>query len=264
MPRNPKGAQGHAAQGNRIPVLDYAIDVDRHHAAESPGGVVLTGFKRRRIAAEGDDLRSGQFFHRRVSLDVIKMRMARYDHFDVLDVEPQLLDVRHDDVVHLVGARVVEYVALRSRDQIGAILAAHPVNVADDAEPFGRRRLILSLTGFHASRSAERGHNPDRCTEQHQRNDLTHKTSLNLSWRALIRLCQFAELRPEARALRIARRRGKTLVRAEACVTARSVTWPEFTPPKRFPVCRLRRLARRFAGTARFRPDMQLRSDKVD
>src|SRR4030095_4980420 len=129
-------------------------------------------------------LRSGQSFHRRVSLDVIKMRMARYDHFDVLDVEPQLLDVRHDDVVHLVGARVVEYVALRSRDQIRAILAAHPINVADDAEPFGRRRLILSLNGFHASRSAERCHNPDRCTEQHQCTDLTHKTSLNLSWGA--------------------------------------------------------------------------------
>src|SRR6185503_16307921 len=185
MPRYPEGAQGPAAQGNRIPVLDDAIDVDRHHAAESPSGVVLTGFKRRGIAAESDDLRSGQFFHRRVSLDVIKMRMARYDHFDVLDVEPELLDVRHDDVVHLVGARVVEYVALRSRDQIRAILAAHPINVADDAEPFGRRRrLILSLNGFDASRSAERCHNPDRCTEQHQRTDLTHKTSLNLSWRA--------------------------------------------------------------------------------
>src|SRR6186713_199841 len=184
MPRHPKGAQGHAAQGNRIPVLDYAVDVDRHHAGESPSGVVLTGFKRRSIAAESDDLRSGQFFHRRVSLDVIKMRMARYHQFDVLDVEPQFLDVRHDNVVHLVGARVVEYVALRSSDQIGAILAAHPINVADDAEPFGRALLILSLDRFHASRSAKRCDNPDRCTEQHQRTDPTHKTSLHLSWRA--------------------------------------------------------------------------------
>ena len=74
--------------------------------------------------------------------------------------------------------------ALRSRDQIRAILAAHPINVADDAEPFGRVRLILSLNGFRASRSAERCHNPDRGTEQHQRTDLAHKTSLNLSWRA--------------------------------------------------------------------------------
>src|SRR5688572_20902474 len=179
MPGHPEGAQGHAAQGNRIPVLDYAIDVDRHHAAESSSGVVLTGFKRRGIAAESDDPRSGQFFHRRVSLDVIKMRMARYDHFDVLDVKPQLLDVRHDDVVHLAGARVVEYVALRSRDQIRAILAAHPINVADDAEPFGRRRLIPSLYRFRASRSAERCHHPDRCTE-HQCTDVTHNTSLNL------------------------------------------------------------------------------------
>src|SRR5687768_2290291 len=166
MPRHPEGAQGHAAQGNRIPVLDYAIDGDRHHAAESASGVVLTGFKRRGIAAESEDLRPGQSFHRRVSLDVIKMRMARYDHFDVLDVEPQLLDVRHDDVVHLAGARVVEYVALRSRDQIRAIFTAHPINVADDAEAFGRWRLILSLNGFHGSRSAERGHHADRCTEQ--------------------------------------------------------------------------------------------------
>src|SRR5688572_7836159 len=177
MPGHPEGAQGYAAQGNRLPVLDYAIDVDRHHAAESSGGVVLTGFKRRGIAAESDDLRAGQFLHRRVSLDVIKMRMARDDHFDVLDVKPQLLDVRYDDVVHLVGASVVEYVALRSRDQIRAILASHPINVADDAETFGRRRLILSLNGFHASSSAERCDNPDRCTEQHQRTDLTHKTS---------------------------------------------------------------------------------------
>src|SRR5688500_18098726 len=118
MPRHPEGAQGYAAQGNRLPVLDDAIDVDHHHAAESSSGVVLTGLERRGIAAESDDLRAGQFFHRRVSLDVIKMRMARYDHFDVLDVEPQLPDVRDDDVVHLAGARVVEYVALRSRDQI--------------------------------------------------------------------------------------------------------------------------------------------------
>src|SRR5262245_16131903 len=160
MPRHPEGAQGYAAQGNRIPVLDNAIDMDRHHAGEAPSGVVLTGFKRRGIAAESDDLRSGQFFHRRVSLDVIKMRMARYHHFDVLDVEPQLLDVRHDDAVHLVGTRVVEYVALRSRDQIGAILAAHPIDVADDAESFGRARLILSLNGLHSSRSAERCHSP--------------------------------------------------------------------------------------------------------
>src|SRR4029453_6573612 len=112
------------------------------------------------IAAESDDLRSGQFFHRRVSLDVIPMRMARYHQFDVLDVEPEFLDVRYDHVVHLVGARVVEYVALRSRDQIGAILAAHPINVADDAEPFGRARLILSLNGSHPSPTAGRGHNP--------------------------------------------------------------------------------------------------------
>src|SRR4030095_16064895 len=181
-PGLPEAAQGHAAEGNRIPVLDYPIDADRHHAAESPGGVVLTGFKRCGIAAESDDLRAGQSLHRRVSLYVIKMGMARYDHFDVLDVEPQLLDVRHDDVVHLVGARVVEYVALRSRDQIRAILAAHPINVADDAEPSGRRRLILSLNGCQASRSAERCHHPDRGTEQHQRTDLTHKTSLHLSW----------------------------------------------------------------------------------
>src|SRR6188474_724830 len=105
------------------------------------------------------------------------MCMARYHHFDVLDVEPQLLDVRHDDVVHLIGTRVVEYVALWSGDQIRAILATHPINVADDAEPCGRRRLILCLNGFHATRSAERRHNPDCSTEQHQRSDLTHKTS---------------------------------------------------------------------------------------
>ena len=179
MPRYPEGAQGHAAQGNRIPVLDDTIDMDGHHPAESSSGVVLAGFKRRGIAAESDDARSGQFFHRRVSLDVIKMRMARDDHLDVLDVEAQLLDVRHDDVVHLAGARVVEDVALRSRDQIRAILAAHPINVADDAEPSGRRRLILSLYRFRASRSTERCHHPDRCTE-HQCTDLTHNTSLNL------------------------------------------------------------------------------------
>ena len=108
------------------------------------------------------------------------MRMARDDHFDVLDVEAQLLDIRHDDVVHLAGARVVQDVALRSRDQIRAILAAHPMNVADDAEPSGRRRLILSLNRLRASRSAQRCHHPDRCTE-HQCTDLTHDTSLNLS-----------------------------------------------------------------------------------
>src|SRR5262245_13201509 len=170
MPWHPEGAQGHATQGNRVPVLDHAIDVDRHHAWKSSSGVVPTRFKRCGIAAESDDLRAGQFFHRRVSLDMIKMRMARYEHFDVLDVEPQLLHVRHDDVVHLIGARVVEYVALRSRDQIGAILAAHPINVADDAKPL-RRRLILSLNGFYASRSAERYHERDRCTHQHQRTE---------------------------------------------------------------------------------------------
>src|SRR5678815_3923233 len=102
----------------------------------------------------------------RVSLDVIKMRVARDDHLDVPEVEPQLLDVRHDDVVHLVGARVVEYVALRSGDQIRAILAANPIDVADDAEPFGRR-LILGLNGFQESRGAERCRHPDRGTEQY-------------------------------------------------------------------------------------------------
>ena len=132
----------------------------------------------RGIAAESDDLRAGQFFHRRVSLDVIKMRMARDDHFDVLDVEAQPPHVGHDDVVHLAGAGVVEDVALRSRDQIRAILAAHPINVADDAEPPGRRRLILSLIRFRASRSAERCHHPDRCTE-HQCTDFTHHSSLD-------------------------------------------------------------------------------------
>src|SRR5262245_51742498 len=103
------------------------------------------------------------------------MGMARYEHLDVLDVEPQPLDVRHDDIVHLVGTRVVKDVALRSRDQIRAILAAHPINVADEAEPSGRLRLSLSLNAF---RSAERCHDPNRRAEQHQRTDLTHKTSL--------------------------------------------------------------------------------------
>src|SRR5262245_35623968 len=175
MPRHPEGAQGHTAQGNRLPVFDDAIDVDRHQAAESARGVVLTRFQRRGLAAERDDLRSGQFLHRRVSLDMIKMRMARYDHFDVLDVEPELLDVRHDDVVHLAGARVVEYVALRSRDQIRAILAAYPIDVADDAEPFGRARLVLRLKASSAGQSQ----NPDRRTEHHQRTELTHELPLN-------------------------------------------------------------------------------------
>ncbi|MDG2174676.1 MAG: hypothetical protein P8M72_00850 [Gammaproteobacteria bacterium] len=62
--------------------------------------------------------------------------MARNHDLDVLHIEPQRLHVRYDDVMHRIGARVVENMAIRCGDEIGAVRAAHPVNVIDDAEGF--------------------------------------------------------------------------------------------------------------------------------
>src|SRR5207245_11279742 len=64
--------------------------------------------------------------------DVIPMRVARDHDFDVLDFETELLHVRNDHIVHFGRARIEQNVALWRGDQIGAILAAHPINVAED------------------------------------------------------------------------------------------------------------------------------------
>jgi hypothetical protein len=52
---------------------------------------------------------------------------------------------------------------------------------------------------------------------------------------------------------------GNCFVRGAFTVTARSVTWPDIWPAEAFfPVCRMRRAARRFAATTGFQPETAL------
>ncbi len=69
------------------------------------------------------------------------MGMTGHHELDVLQLEPEGLDVRANHVVHLVDARVEENVSLRRDDEIGRQpLGAHVIDVADDAEMVQRAR----------------------------------------------------------------------------------------------------------------------------
>src|SRR5688572_26203670 len=127
------------------------------------------------------------------------MSMARNHDLDVLHFEAQLLHVRNDRVVHLVGTRVVENVPRRSGNQIGAILAAHPINVAYNTKRFDRlslglvlppalalpliRSLALGLNGPQRFRRTRRRDEPYHCTKQKQpHSDLAHMSSSKCFW----------------------------------------------------------------------------------
>jgi hypothetical protein len=115
------------------------------------------------------------------------MRMARNHDLDVLHFEAQFLHVRNDRVVHLVGTRVVENVPRRSGNQIGAILAAHPIYVADNTKRFDKLSLALDLNGPQRFRRTRRRDEPYHCTHQQQpHSHLAHMSSSKCFWPAAV------------------------------------------------------------------------------
>ena len=104
------------------------------------------------------------------------MGVARDHDFDVLDFETELLHVRNDHIVHFGRARIEQNVALWRGDQIGAILAAHSINVADDSERFWKGLLPSRGRGL---RRDERPQEQNCRTQQHPHIDPAHNCLLN-------------------------------------------------------------------------------------
>jgi hypothetical protein len=102
-----------------------------------------------------------QLLHRRVTADVIEVRMAREHDLDIPHPESELLDVCRDHRRHLRGPCVDQDVALRRGDEIGRnILCAHVVDVANQPERLLRLAVRTVKLGalFRRQRRGLRGH----------------------------------------------------------------------------------------------------------
>ena len=110
------------------------------------------------------------------------MRMSRQEDFDVLQLEPKLVEVRANHRVHLPRPRVDHDVALGRRDEIrGNVSRTNVVDVANDAERFhGFTHLAVELCSrFRRERRGLR--REDDRTHDNRQHSVTHGNLLTLS-----------------------------------------------------------------------------------
>jgi hypothetical protein len=137
------------SDADRVSVLQHVVDpngrvADDPDPDEGPQRqddvrVVASGGEAVGARFARPQLGTGRLLEHPQPARVVGVRLRAQEHFDVLDVEAELRDARHD---HRRGAGIaaVEHdVALRPGDEEGRdIVRADVVQVAGDAERFGR------------------------------------------------------------------------------------------------------------------------------
>ena len=134
---------------DRVAVLEPMVDA-RGRVADEPEpderphrqdhvGVVAAGGDGVRARVAGPQLGAGRLLQHRQPARVVGVRLRVQEHFDVLDVEAELRDARHDHLRSGGIAGVEHDVALGPGDEEGRdVVRADVVEVAGDAERFGR------------------------------------------------------------------------------------------------------------------------------
>ena len=138
-----------AAERDRVAVLEGAIDLDRvelrARSAAEPEITATAGLQQILVALVDQYLRAGHPLQLGQARDMIVMTMRRGENLRVGDLEPELGGAGGDLLRGVAHPRVDQDVALRRDDEVGGqVVAADPVDVADDAERReGPRPLVV-------------------------------------------------------------------------------------------------------------------------
>ena len=200
-------------------------------------GIIAAGGEGVGARVAGPQLGARRLLEHRQPAPVIGVRLRVQEHFDVLDVEAELRDARHD---HLRGGGIagVEHdVALGPGDEEGGdIVRADVVEVAGDAERFGGR-----LPADFRSRSATcRRDTSARTIEQSQHDQPTTPGEAWITLLALLvilpeRQFTLSPLRPVVRRPRAGRQATRCHsdgTRCRSCARSASSPRPCGTPAR--------------------------------